>query len=119
MSDRKLPRLLQTPAVLLLLVWMLVPLGMTLYFSFSRYVLNNLRKPEWTTRNSKTIKHAYACIREQVLEELESDSTIDIVYSSIVSPDLTSNAIYEEVKYQAFKYVEDNYNELSWLINND
>jgi sorbitol/mannitol transport system permease protein len=51
MSDRKLPRLLQTPAVLLLLVWMLVPLGMTLYFSFIRYVLNNLRKPEWTTPN--------------------------------------------------------------------
>ncbi|SMX26508.1 Inner membrane ABC transporter permease protein YcjO [Pelagimonas phthalicica] len=49
MSDRKLPRLLQTPAVLLLLVWMLIPLGMTLYFSFIRYVLNNLRRPEWTT----------------------------------------------------------------------
>ena len=28
---------------------MLVPLGMTLYFSFIRYVLNNLRRPEWTT----------------------------------------------------------------------
>lgn len=51
MFDRKLPRLLQTPAVLLLLAWMLVPLGMTLYFSFIRYVLNNLRKPEWTTPN--------------------------------------------------------------------
>ncbi|MEL6751657.1 MAG: sugar ABC transporter permease [Pseudomonadota bacterium] len=49
MSDRTLPRLLQTPAVLLLLVWMLVPLGMTLYFSFIRYVLNSLRRPEWTT----------------------------------------------------------------------
>ncbi len=49
MSDRKLPRLLQTPAVLLLLVWMLIPLGMTLYFSFIRYVLNNLRRPEWTS----------------------------------------------------------------------
>ena len=49
MSDRKLPRLLQAPAVLLLLVWMLIPLGMTLYFSFIRYVLNNLRRPEWTT----------------------------------------------------------------------
>ena len=49
MADRTLPRLLQTPAVLLLLVWMVVPLGMTLYFSFIRYVLNNLRKPEWTT----------------------------------------------------------------------
>ena len=40
---------MQTPAVLLLLVWMLVPLGMTIFFSFIRYVLNNLRKPEWTT----------------------------------------------------------------------
>ena len=49
MSDRSIPRLLQTPAVILLLVWMLVPLSMTLYFSFIRYVLNNLRRPEWTT----------------------------------------------------------------------
>ena len=49
MSQRILPRLMQAPAVLLLLVWMLVPLGMTLFFSFIRYVLNNLRKPEWTT----------------------------------------------------------------------
>ena len=49
MSKRTLPRLLQTPAVLLLLFWMLIPLGMTLYFSFIRYVLNSLRKPEWTT----------------------------------------------------------------------
>ena len=48
MSDRSLPRLLQTPAVLLLLVWMLVPLSMTMYFSFIRYVLNSLRRPEWT-----------------------------------------------------------------------
>lgn len=49
MSDRSIPRLLQTPAVVLLLIWMVVPLGMTLYFSFIRYVLNNLRRPEWTT----------------------------------------------------------------------
>ncbi|MDG1520007.1 MAG: sugar ABC transporter permease [Yoonia sp.] len=49
MSDRSIPRLLQTPAVILLLVWMIVPLSMTLYFSFIRYVLNSLRKPEWTT----------------------------------------------------------------------
>jgi sorbitol/mannitol transport system permease protein len=48
MPDRSLPRLLQMPAVLLLLVWMLVPLSMTLYFSFIRYVLNSLRRPEWT-----------------------------------------------------------------------
>ena len=49
MSNRTLPRLLQTPAVLLLLMWMLIPLGMTLFFSFIRYVLNNLRRPEWTS----------------------------------------------------------------------
>lgn len=49
MAKRTLPRLLQTPAVILLLVWMLVPLGLTLYFSFIRYVLNSLRRPEWTT----------------------------------------------------------------------
>jgi len=49
MSNRTLPRLLQTPAVILLLLWMLIPLGMTLFFSFIRYVLNSLRKPEWTT----------------------------------------------------------------------
>ncbi|MEL6503544.1 MAG: sugar ABC transporter permease [Pseudomonadota bacterium] len=49
MSSRTIPRLLQTPAVLLLLIWMLVPLAMTLYFSFIRYVLNSLRRPEWTT----------------------------------------------------------------------
>lgn len=49
MSDRRLPRLLQAPAVILLLIWMIVPLGMTLFFSFIRYVLNNLRHPEWTS----------------------------------------------------------------------
>lgn len=49
MSKRTIPRLLQTPAVVLLLFWMLIPLGMTLYFSFIRYVLNSLRRPEWTT----------------------------------------------------------------------
>ena len=48
MSNRTLPRLLQSPAVILLLIWMIVPLSMTLYFSFIRYVLNNLRRPEWT-----------------------------------------------------------------------
>ncbi len=49
MANRTLPRLLQTPAVVLLLFWMLVPLSMTLFFSFIRYVLNSLRRPEWTT----------------------------------------------------------------------
>ena len=49
MSNKSLLRLLQAPSVILLLLWMLIPLGMTLYFSLIRYVLNNLRKPEWTT----------------------------------------------------------------------
>ena len=49
MSDRTIPRLLQTPAVILLLIWMLVPLSMTLYFSFIRYVLNSTIRPEWMT----------------------------------------------------------------------
>ncbi len=49
MSSRRLPRLLQAPAVILLLFWMLVPLGMTLFFSFIRYVLASLNRPEWTT----------------------------------------------------------------------
>ena len=49
MAKRTLPRLLQTPAVVLLLIWMLVQLSMTLYFSFIRYVLVNFRRPEWAT----------------------------------------------------------------------
>ena len=49
MAKRTLPRLLQTPAAVLLLIWMLVPLSMTLYFSFIRYVLVNFRRPEWAT----------------------------------------------------------------------
>ena len=35
----RVARLLQTPSVVLLLIWMLVPLSMTLYFSFMRYNL--------------------------------------------------------------------------------
>ena len=49
MANRTIPRLLQTPAVILLLIWMLVPLSMTLFYSFIRYVLNSLNRPEWTT----------------------------------------------------------------------
>lgn len=49
MANRTLPRLLQTPAVILLLIWMLVPLSITLFFSFIRYVLNSLNHPEWTS----------------------------------------------------------------------
>ena len=32
-------KILQAPSIILLLLWMIVPLGMTLYFSFQRYHL--------------------------------------------------------------------------------
>ena len=40
-------RLMMSPAVILLLVWMIVPLGMTLYFSFLRYNLLMPGMEEW------------------------------------------------------------------------
>lgn len=40
--SRKMPRVLMAPAVVTLLLWMLVPLGMTIYFSLVRY---NLMQP--------------------------------------------------------------------------
>ncbi len=44
--ERFLPiRLLQAPSVLLLFLWMIVPLAMTVYFSFNRY---NLMSPDQT-----------------------------------------------------------------------
>lgn len=49
MANRMIPRLLQAPAVALLLVWMIVPLSMTIFFSLIRYVLNSSNRPEWTT----------------------------------------------------------------------
>jgi sorbitol/mannitol transport system permease protein len=42
---RLLPRLLLTPAVLTLFLWMIVPLGMSIYFSLIRY---NLMQPDQT-----------------------------------------------------------------------
>lgn len=41
-------RAMMSPAVILLLMWMLVPLGMTLYFSFLRYNLLMPGMEEWT-----------------------------------------------------------------------
>ena len=40
-ETRRLGRLLLTPTVTLLLVWMIVPLAMTIYFSSLRYNLLN------------------------------------------------------------------------------
>ena len=44
-GNRLIPRLLLTPAISTLLLWMLVPLGMTIYFSAIRY---NLMQPDKT-----------------------------------------------------------------------
>ena len=44
MSGR-LAKILQAPSVIMLFLWMVVPLGMTIYFSTSRY---NLLYPERT-----------------------------------------------------------------------
>ena len=40
-QSRIAARLMVSPAVILLLLWMIVPLGMTIYFSFLRYNLLN------------------------------------------------------------------------------
>ena len=42
-APRFLPRLLMAPAVVTLFLWMIVPLAMTIYFSFIRY---NLMQPD-------------------------------------------------------------------------
>lgn len=47
-QSRASARLMISPAVLLLLAWMLVPLGMTLYFSFLRYNLLMPGTEAWT-----------------------------------------------------------------------
>ncbi len=44
-NSRLLAKYMLSPSVVLLLLWMIVPLGMTLYFSFLRY---NLLRPERT-----------------------------------------------------------------------
>jgi sorbitol/mannitol transport system permease protein len=46
-STRALARLMIAPAVILLLIWMIVPLAMTLYFSFLNYNLLNPAMNSW------------------------------------------------------------------------
>jgi sorbitol/mannitol transport system permease protein len=48
LHTRASARLMMAPAVVLLLAWMLVPLGMTLYFSLLRYNLLMPGMEEWT-----------------------------------------------------------------------
>ncbi|MFV0293558.1 MAG: carbohydrate ABC transporter permease [Paracoccus sp. (in: a-proteobacteria)] len=46
-QTQSLARLMRAPAIILLLVWMLVPLGMTLYYSFLNYNLLNPASTSW------------------------------------------------------------------------
>jgi sorbitol/mannitol transport system permease protein len=46
-ETRKLARVMRAPAIFLLLIWMIVPLGMTLYFSFLNYNLLNPAMTSW------------------------------------------------------------------------
>jgi sorbitol/mannitol transport system permease protein len=43
----KIARLMRAPAIILLLIWMVVPLAMTLYFSFLNYNLLNPANTSW------------------------------------------------------------------------
>ena len=47
-STRSLARFMLAPAVILLLIWMVVPLALTLYFSFLNYNLLNPAMSGWT-----------------------------------------------------------------------
>lgn len=46
-QTQSLARLMRAPAIILLLIWMLVPLGMTLYYSFLNYNLLNPTGTSW------------------------------------------------------------------------
>ncbi len=46
-QTQSLARLMRAPAILLLLVWMVVPLAMTLYYSFLDYNLLNPGQTSW------------------------------------------------------------------------
>ena len=46
-QTKNLARLMRAPAIVLLLIWMIVPLAMTLYFSFLNYNLLNPASTSW------------------------------------------------------------------------
>jgi sorbitol/mannitol transport system permease protein len=46
-ETQKIARFMRAPAIILLLIWMVVPLGMTLYFSFLNYNLLNPSVTSW------------------------------------------------------------------------
>ena len=46
-QTQSLARLMRAPAIILLLIWMIIPLGMTLYYSFLNYNLLNTAATSW------------------------------------------------------------------------
>ncbi|HMQ41553.1 MAG TPA: sugar ABC transporter permease [Paracoccus sp. (in: a-proteobacteria)] len=46
-QTQSLAKLMRAPAIILLLIWMIVPLGMTLYYSFLNYNLLNPASTSW------------------------------------------------------------------------
>ncbi len=46
-ETQKIARIMRAPAIILLLIWMIVPLAMTLYFSFLNYNLLNPANTSW------------------------------------------------------------------------
>lgn len=46
-QTQSIARLMRAPAIILLLIWMIVPLAMTLYYSFMNYSLLNPAPPSW------------------------------------------------------------------------
>ena len=46
-QTQSLARLMRAPAIILRLIWMIVPLAMTLYYSFMNYSLMNPAPPSW------------------------------------------------------------------------
>ncbi|MCR8726449.1 carbohydrate ABC transporter permease [Frigidibacter sp. ROC022] len=51
-QSRRLARWMSMPAIIVLLLWMVVPLAMTLYFSFRRYNLNYPDRQGWAGWNN-------------------------------------------------------------------
>ena len=46
-QTQSLARMMRAPAIILLLIWMIVPLAMTLYYSFLNYNLLNPGQVSW------------------------------------------------------------------------
>ena len=71
---------LQAPAVTLLLLWMIVPLGMTIWFSFQRY---NLLMPEMTGFAANVLQH---CVRFGDEVGASASLVLRHIHTSLLTP---------------------------------